>query len=77
MGRAPESVTVEIRNVAGMVVQTVPVNNAEIGLNRVLWNGMGATGTKMPNGRYIMAVTAVALDNQETARAISSVTIER
>jgi hypothetical protein len=70
-------VTVEIRNVAGRAVATVPAPQSSAGLNRVLWNGLSAGGQALPNGTYLVALKAVAQDNGETAQAVRAIRLER
>jgi len=71
------NVTVEVRNLAGRLVATVPAGQGQVGLNRAVWNGQAAAGQGVPNGRYLICVTAVAADNGETARAVTAVRVQR
>ncbi|MBM3501532.1 MAG: hypothetical protein FJX74_22995, partial [Armatimonadetes bacterium] len=70
-------VTIEVRNVAGRVVTTLPTAGGQPGLNRVLWNGQSAGGQGVPNGRYLVVVKAAAQDNGETAQAVRAITLDR
>jgi subtilisin family serine protease len=70
-------VQVEVRNLAGRLVGKVAQQDGEVGLNRVVWNGMAANGVRAPAGRYIVLVTAVADDNGETVRALRPLTLAR
>lgn len=70
-------VRTEIRNLAGRLVATLAEQDGKEGLNRLVWNGMAANGTKVPGGRYILLLTAVAEDNGETVKAVRAVTIGR
>jgi hypothetical protein len=76
LGRAAD-VTIEVRNLAGRLVATVPAGQGQVGLNRVLWNGQAAGGQGVPSGRYVICVTAVADDNGETVCAVRPVTLAR
>jgi len=44
-------VTIEVRNVAGRSVATIPAPAGRGGPDRVLWNGLSAGGQGVPNGR--------------------------
>ncbi len=71
-------VDVVVRNIAGRVVAVVAANRpGEVGLNRVLWNGIAVNGQKVPNGHYIIEVTAAADDNGETMRGLGVVNLRR
>jgi len=53
------NVTVEIVNLAGRPVRMIASHQqAAAGLNRVLWNARSNMGTKVPNGTYLVRVTA-------------------
>jgi hypothetical protein len=73
----PANVTVQVRNIAGRAVATLPAPNGQVGLNRVLWNGRSAAGQGVPNGQYLICITAVAQDNGEIASAVAAVTLQR
>jgi hypothetical protein len=55
---APATVTVEVLNVAGRRVSTLPVGNLPAGQHRIAWNGLGGTGTRLPAGRYLLHILA-------------------
>jgi flagellar hook assembly protein FlgD len=76
LNRAAAQVEMRVLNVAGRPVANVPVGQGEVGLNRVVWNGL-AEGHRVPAGRYMIEVTATAADNDERASALSTVVIER
>lgn len=73
----PAAVNIEVRNLAGRLVAIVPGKSGQVGINRVAWNGLGSNGRGVPSGRYLVCVTAVADDNGETARAVTSVVVTR
>jgi hypothetical protein len=68
---APATVTVTVLNLAGRPVAVVtPGEAARPGLQRALWTGRTATGTRAPNGQYLIHVTARSADgNQSSAVA--------
>jgi hypothetical protein len=70
-------VTVEVLNLAGRRVATVGGASGDVGLNRVLWNGVSSTGQAVPGGRYVVKITAVARDNGETVSAIRALALQR
>jgi M6 family metalloprotease-like protein len=75
LSRAPAQVQVEVLNVAGRKVATVGPIDGQAGVNRTLWNGLSSGGQRVPAGRYIVHVTAVAGDTGETANALALVTV--
>ena len=70
-------VAVTVRNLAGRVVSKVPVGAGEVGLNRATWDGRSSRGLAVPAGRYVVEITATALDNGEKASLLGSVLIAR
>jgi subtilisin family serine protease len=77
LARPVTKVRVEILNLAGRRVATVGPLEGTVGLNRTAWSGASSTGERVPNGRYVVRVTATAGDNGETATALVPVTIGR
>ncbi|MGQ9731748.1 MAG: M6 family metalloprotease domain-containing protein [Candidatus Zipacnadales bacterium] len=73
----PATVRCQVLNLAGRVVASVATPAGEVGLNRGVWNGCADTGRPVPNGRYLIRLTAVADDNGETANAVTTVSIKR
>ena len=61
----PAAVTVEIRNISGVVVRRMAELQALPGQTaRVVWNGLNSAGAPVPAGRYLVCVTARADDGQ-------------
>ena len=74
---APAEVTVTVVNVGGRPVATVVQDRAtEVGLQRVSWSGRSATGTRVPDGRYLVRITARSTAGAE-ATALTSLRVER
>lgn len=70
-------VTVEIRNLSGVLVRTLGQSNADAGSTQtLLWNGKSDRGVKAPTGKYFARVTARAADGQ-TVQAIRPFTVGR
>ena len=71
-------VQIEVRNIAGRLVATVAAQaEGKAGLNRAVWSGMAANGTRVPTGTYIIELSAVADDNGETARCLRPLRLTR
>jgi len=70
-------VSVEVRNMAGRLVQTVLAGALQAtGIQSVGWNGMSKTGSRAPNGRYVVVVRARTASGQQ-AQAIGSLLLRR
>lgn len=57
---AAANVQVEISNISGRVVATLPAQSLPQGVSTLLWNGRSATGTAAPWGRYLVRVEALS-----------------
>jgi hypothetical protein len=69
----PADVTVTVLNVAGRPVATVLQDRATAaGLQRVVWSGQTANGTRAPGGRYLIRVTARSEGGRQSS-ALTSV----
>ncbi len=54
-------ISVEVLNIAGRVVATVATDRpVAAGSNTLLWNARSTHGTKVPPGRYLVRITAMA-----------------
>jgi hypothetical protein len=64
---APVDLTVSVLNIAGRPVATV-VRDAPMGagVHRVIWSGRADSGTRAPNGTYLVRVAARDADGQQT-----------
>lgn len=71
-------VDVEVRNIAGRVVRRVAEGRAATeGQNTLVWNGLSEAGTSVPNGTYIVQVTARSPQTGEQMSVIRTATIAR
>ncbi len=53
------AVDVEVLNIAGRGIRSVVSGEPQMaGTNSVVWNGLGAHGTRVPSGRYLIRITA-------------------
>lgn len=52
------NVAVEITNIAGKVIATLPARDLPSGVSTLLWDGKSHTGAKVPAGRYFTRLTA-------------------
>jgi len=55
---APAEVSIEVLNVAGRRVTSLPTSFCPAGLQRVPWSGLTAAGTAAPAGTYLVRITA-------------------
>jgi subtilisin family serine protease len=71
------SCDVAVINIAGRAVRTVESSRVRAaGTNVVLWDGRGDTGTRAPQGSYLVRVTARAEDGTEVS-ALSPLRLRR
>jgi len=61
---SPATVTVEVLNLAGRVVRSLPAIAQDGGVGTTLWDGNSARGSRTPAGTYLVRVTARAADGQ-------------
>ncbi|MBM3497312.1 MAG: hypothetical protein FJX74_01455 [Armatimonadetes bacterium] len=74
---AAARVTVTVLNVAGRPIATVVQDRpAEAGLQRVVWNGQSAAGTRAPGGLYLVRIEAWDAAGQ-TSRAVARLVLAR
>ena len=72
------AVDVEIRNIAGRVIRRLANGRAaEEGHNTLMWNGLSEIGTAVPNGTYIVQVTARSPETGEQMSVIRTASIAR
>jgi hypothetical protein len=58
-------VSLEIRNISGVMIRNLGQRGAEAGTAQsVVWNGQSERGLRVPNGRYLVRITARAADGQ-------------
>jgi len=70
-------VTAQVTNIAGRVVRTVCDGTlVQEGVNALNWDLKSTRGTRVPNGRYIIRVTAAGEDGQKV-QAVTSATLQR
>lgn len=70
-------VQARILNIAGRTVKTLcHARNCEAGTSKLLWNGMSDQGLRVPNGTYLVEVSAKAEDGAQ-ARRLARVRIQR
>ncbi len=65
-----------VRNIAGRPVRVLPPTDAVKGMNTLLWNGRGDSGTGVPSGTYIVEVSAMAPGGLQS-RALATVQLRR
>ncbi len=70
-------VTVEIRNIAGLVVAKPAIaREMQAGANVTTWGGQATSGLLAPGGKYIVTVLAESEDGQQTS-ALTLVNVRR
>ena len=73
----PATVTVEVRNMAGVLIRTLGQSEAAAGASQtVMWNGRNEHGSRSPAGKYFARITACAADGQ-TVQALRPFSISR
>lgn len=73
---SPAAVEVEIRNLAGRLVCTLPPQDLGAGVSNLLWNGTSAVGTAAPGGTYLLKVVARGSAGAQ-AQALASLSVKR
>jgi len=74
---APASVQAEVLNIAGRPVRLItPGTPFESGLQSLVWTGQSDAGLPVPNGRYLIRVTARGADGT-SSQALGTVSIQR
>ena len=72
---APGEVGARVLNIAGRPVKTLcAARDCEAGANTLLWNATSDHGTTVPNGMYLVEVTARGKDGSQ-ARALAAVRV--
>jgi len=70
-------VTVDVHNISGRLIRRLVQDQSQAaGLQSVAWNGRSNTGVRVPNGRYLIRITARTEDGQQ-AQALTQVAIIR
>ncbi|MBM3475912.1 MAG: HYR domain-containing protein, partial [Armatimonadetes bacterium] len=70
-------VTVEVVNIAGRPVRTISSHRGLLaGVNTVLWDGRSEMGTKVPNGTYLVRITAHG-PNGSTSGGLTTLRLSR
>ena len=70
------NVQVEVCNLAGRLVAVLPSRALPGGVSTLLWSGASATGTTVPNGTYLLRVTARDADGRQS-QSISTLNLSR
>ena len=74
---APATVTATVMNIAGRPMRTLATGGmAAKGANSLAWNLRANSGTRVPAGRYLVRITAVA-ENGQSAQAVTAVQVRR
>lgn len=74
---ARADITATVLNIAGLPVRTIcETKDCEAGTNSLLWNGQGSNGLPVPNGRYLIRITARD-DRGQAASGLTTLRLER
>jgi hypothetical protein len=74
---AAADVSVTALNIAGRPVRSIcEAEDCEAGVNRLVWNGQGNNGLPVPNGRYLVRVTARD-DRGQLVTALAALRLDR
>ena len=73
----PAGVTATVLNIAGRPVRTIcEARDCEPGINSLVWNGLGSNGLAVPNGRYLVRITAQD-DRGQSATGLTALRLDR
>ncbi len=64
---APATVSGQVLNLSGRVVQELPAAAMDAGPCHVQWTGLGRSGARAPAGQYLVRLTARTPDGQEVS----------
>ena len=73
---ADADITIEVRNIAGRLIRTIPCGSSSAGLNTATWNLRNATGAPVPAGLYLCTITARSEDGSQ-ATAVRTASVRR
>lgn len=66
-----DSVSVDIKNGAGLTIRTLTFGKQDVGVNALTWDGKTADGTLAPSGDYSYEITAKLGDTKTSSTALS------
>jgi len=69
-------VSIEVRNIAGRLVRTIPCGVRSAGINSAICNLRNATGATVPSGTYLCTITSRFPGGTQT-KAIRTITVRR
>ncbi len=68
---AAADVEVQVLNMAGRTVATIPVEPSEAGTHTAFWPGRSASGSKVPPGQYLLRIDCKADDGVASTRLVT------
>lgn len=71
LSQPADSLKVEIKNSAGLVVKTIESGTADSGFNSLVWDGKNESGDVMPNGDYSFHINASSGDKKVDVTPLS------
>lgn len=75
---APATVSVEIRNIAGLVIKRVVSGQVcPAGANTILWNGRSESGSRVPAGRYLCQISARSPETGQGSNVVTTFEVTR
>ncbi len=73
---AAKSGTVNVLDVDGNIVSTIPIENMDQGVNSIEWNGKDSKGNKVDNGMYYITAKYSDVDGKEHKTRVGRYPIE-
>jgi len=73
---AAADVCIEVRNIAGRLIATIPCGVGSAGVNTATWNLRNSSGAPVPSGTYLCIVTAHS-ERGGQARAVRTLSVRR
>jgi hypothetical protein len=68
---AAADVQLQVFNIAGRTVASIPIGYCEAGTHTTLWSGLNTNGSKVPAGNYLLQVGCKAGDGTASNRIVS------
>ncbi len=73
---ATADVAIEVRNISGRLITSIPCGTSSAGVNSTTWNLRNTSGATVPSGMYLCTITARADDGTQTS-AVRTVNVLR
>ena len=67
---APAEVGIEVRNMAGRQIAVISQGIQEAGTHTAVWTRRASSGTRVPNGQYLLSMRSCSEDGTQTNRIV-------